>query len=45
VTTGKWALVAPKLGAQDSVNTYDLDGTLGAGASGAATRELVLLFD
>jgi hypothetical protein len=45
VTTGRWALKAPKLGAQDSVNTYDLDGTLGAGAVGAASRELNLLFD
>jgi hypothetical protein len=44
VTTGKWSLVAPKIGTQDSVFTYDLDGTLGAGASGAAARELALLF-
>jgi hypothetical protein len=26
VTTGKWALVAPKIGTQDSVFTFDLDG-------------------
>lgn len=45
VTTGKWALVAPKIGTQDSVFTYDLDGTLGAGAVGATTREVALLFD
>jgi hypothetical protein len=45
VTTGKWSLVAPKIGAQDSVFTYDLDGTLGAGAVGATARELALLFD
>jgi hypothetical protein len=44
VTTGKWALVAPKIGTQDSVFTFDLDGTLGAGASGATARELALLF-
>lgn len=45
VTTGKWSLVAPKLTTQDSVFTFDLDGTLGAGATGATTRELALLFD
>jgi hypothetical protein len=45
VFTGKWALIAPKLAAQDSIATYGLEGTLGAGASGATTREVALLFD
>jgi hypothetical protein len=45
VQTGRMAITAPKLGAADSVNTYDLSGTLGPGATGAATRELVLLYD
>jgi hypothetical protein len=45
VTTGKYAIVAPKISTQDSVFTYDLDGTLGAGAVGATARELALLFD
>lgn len=45
IATGKWSLVAPKPGADKSINTFGLDGTLGTGASGAATRELALLFD
>lgn len=45
VATGKWAIKAPKLGAANSVNTYALDGTLGTGAAGATTRELVFLYD
>jgi hypothetical protein len=45
VLTGKWSLRAPKAGADRSVSIYDLAGSLGTGASGAATRELSLLFD
>lgn len=45
VFTGKWSLRAPKLGAQNSVVTQSLEGSLGTGATGATTRELSLLFD
>jgi len=45
VTTGKWSLKSPKIGAADAVNTYALDGTLGAGAVGATTREIAFLYD
>lgn len=45
VFTGKWSLRAPKYGAQNSVVTQTLEGSLGTGASGATTRELSLLFD
>jgi hypothetical protein len=45
IATGRWALVAPKPGANKSIVTYGLEGTLGAGASGAAAREIALLYD
>ena len=45
VFTGKWSLRAPKYGAQNSVVTQSLEGSLGTGASGAATRELSILVD
>jgi hypothetical protein len=45
IATGRWALTAPKPGATKSIVTYGLDGTLGAGASGAAAREIALLYD
>lgn len=45
VFTGKWSLTWPDPGANNALVTYGLKGSLGAGASGAATRELSLLFD
>jgi hypothetical protein len=45
VTTGRWALTAPRLADADSVSVYDLAGTLGPGASGASAREIALLYD
>jgi hypothetical protein len=45
VFTGTWSLVWPDPGAANALVTYGLKGSLGAGASGAATRELSLLFD
>jgi hypothetical protein len=45
VQTGRWSLKAPKFGADNAITTYDLDGSLGPGATGATTRELVLLYD
>lgn len=45
VQTGRYSILAPKIGADNAINTYDLDGSLGPGATGGTTRELVLLWD
>lgn len=45
VATGRWSIGAPKGGAANSVNTYALDGSLGPGAAGATSRDLVLTYD
>lgn len=45
VFTGKWSLTWPDPGAANSLVTYGLKGSLGAGATGATSRELSLLFD
>lgn len=45
VQTGRYSIEAPKIGADNAINTYDLDGSLGPGATGGVTRELVLLWD
>lgn len=45
VFTGKWSLTWPDGGADNALVTYGLKGSLGAGASGATTREFSLLYD
>lgn len=45
VYTGPWSLVWPESTAANALMTYGLKGSLGAGASGATSRELSLLFD
>lgn len=45
VLTGKWSLTWPDPGENNALVTYGLKGSLGAGASGATSRELSLLFD
>lgn len=45
VLTGKWSVVWPDIGDSNSLVTYGINGSLGAGATGATTRELSLLYD